>query len=540
MSRAPATVSSEVLLEARGLTKHFGAVLALDAVDLVGSAGRVHALTGANGAGKSTLMNLLAGVYLPSAGEIHIGGAPVRFDSPKAARAAGVAAVYQELSVLPQLTVAENIWLGREPRTRFGFLDRAGLLERTRRLADDWKLPLEPSRPVASLNVAARQLVEIARALSGEARVLTLDEPTAVLSNEERRRLFGIVAELKRRGLLILFVSHRLDEVFEIADEITVLRNGQRVHHGPVAALDRAALVRHMVGHDVAERVVAPAAMPVPISKLGIRVSLAAGDEYLLQPGEIVGLAGLVGSGRSRLARRLAGVEPGSEAVYRIGQETISVHKAGQAVRAGIVYLTEDRKRDGLFAGQSVLRNATASSLGTFSRLGLLRRAREQAGAAPMLARLRLVATSLHAPVSALSGGNQQKVLFARALLARPRLLVCDEPTRGVDVGAREEIFALIESLAAEGVAVLLVSSDLKELIALSQRLWVVRDARVVAELPAGASEQAIVDAAASGGLDRGVVAGVGAHAQAGVQAGVQGADAAAVKSPIGDEHRLP
>ena len=488
------------LLELRGLGKRFGVVTALEAVDFVAGGGEVHALTGANGAGKSTLMNLLAGVYAPSTGEILIEGQPVRFESPAQARSAGVAAVYQELAVLPELTVAENIWLGREPRTRWRLLDRRALHDRTARLLEEFRLPLDPASVAGSLSVAVRQLVEIARALSSAASILTLDDPTAVLSAEERLRLFDIVAELKRRGLLVLFVSHRLDEVFEIADRVTVLRNGRRVFDAATADVTRAELVRHMVGHDVddrtrADRFGASGAPPISIT---VRTHPEPLD-LRLGRGEIVGLGGLVGAGRTRLARRLAGLEEGVAVDYGFGDRHCTIRSAVQAIAEGVVYLTEDRKRDGLFAGLSVLRNSSAATLRSLSRLGFVDSREERRRVEPVLGRLRLVAASLQTPVRFLSGGNQQKVLFGRALLARPLLLICDEPTRGVDVGAREEIYALIETLSREGVTIVLVSSDLKELIAMCHRILVVRDAAIVAELPPSASELDIVDAAVVG-----------------------------------------
>ena len=485
------------LLEIRGLGKRFGAVTALEAVDLVAGRGEVHALTGANGAGKSTLMNLLAGVYTPSAGEILMDGRPLRFDSPAEARAAGVAAVYQELAVLPELTVAENVWLGREPRTRGRLLDRRALNERTARLLEEFGLPLDPASVAGTLSVAARQLVEIARALSSSARILTLDEPTAVLSADERLRLFDTVAALKRRGLLVLFVSHRLDEVFEIADHVTVLRNGRRVFGAATADVTRAELIRHMVGHDVDDRTRADRFEPSSAPPLSITVRApAAPVELQLERGEIVGLGGLVGTGRTRLARRLAGLEEGVPVDVRIGERRFAIRSARQAIAKGIVYLTEDRKRDGLFAGLSVLHNTSAATLPSLSRLGFVDRREERRRVAPVLERLKLVAASLRSSVHSLSGGNQQKVLFGRALLARPLLLVCDEPTRGVDVGAREEIYSLIDTLSREGVTIVVVSSDLKELLSLCHRILVVRDAAIVAELPASASELDIVDAA--------------------------------------------
>jgi ABC-type sugar transport system ATPase subunit len=501
---APAAgVSGAPLLELKGLGKRYGAVWALQGVDLVARAGEVHALLGANGAGKSTLLHLLAGISAPSAGEIRLDGRTVRFASPADAAAAGVASVHQELAVLPELTVAENVWLGHEPRTRTGLLDRRTMRARTVELVQRYGLPIDPDTVARQLSVAGRQLVEIARALSASTRILTLDEPSAVLSMQERDRLFGIVRTLSAKGLLVLFVSHRLDEVFEITDRVTVLRNGRRVFEAATAQVARSALVRHMVGHAVDERT-APARSTTSAGEtLTIRVERQGADPVTLSAGagEIVGLGGLVGAGRTRLARRLAGLEPGVAARYRYANgEAFTVRSVRDAIAHGVVYLTEDRKRDGLFLNLPVASNASAAALASIARLGFVSRRREHAAVAPVLDRLRLVAASLRAPVRSLSGGNQQKVLFGRALLARPRVLVCDEPTRGVDVGAREEIYALIESLARSGVAIVVVSSDLKELLGFAHRILVVREARVVAELPPNAQEHDIVEASVPSG----------------------------------------
>ena len=486
------------LLEVGGLGKRFGAVQSLDAVDLVADGGEVHAITGANGAGKSTFMNLLAGVHAPSAGDIRIDGAPRAFASPRAAQAAGVSVVYQELTVLPELSVAENIFLAREPRTRFAWLDRRRMNADAERVLAASGLALDARRRVGELNVATQQLVELARALSVDSRILILDEPTAVLSPAERDALFNVVAALKKKGLLVFFVTHRLDEVFAIADRVTVLRNGRKVVTAPVAELDAPMLVRHMVGHDVPAR----AALPQPDpSAAPIRITHRTGATPAtieLRPGEIVGLAGLVGSGRTRLARRLAGLERGAEVRFEIGGESAAIGSPRAALRHGIVYLTEDRKHDGLFLDLSVLHNSTAATLGVFARAGVIGRAKEQHAVRGVLERLRLVARSLDAPVDELSGGNQQKVMFGRALLCRPRLLICDEPTRGVDVGARDEIYRTLLELAGAGVPIVLVSSELKELLMLSHRLLVMRDGAVVAELAGGASEPDILMAGAA------------------------------------------
>jgi ABC-type sugar transport system ATPase subunit len=494
-----ARVAAAPLLELRGLGKRYGATWALEGVDLAARAGEVHALLGANGAGKSTLLHLLGGITVPTTGEIRLDGRPVTFASPGDAARAGIVSVHQELAVLPQLTVAENVWLVREPRTRIGALDRRALRRATIELLERHGLPLDPDAVTGSLSVASRQLVEIARALSASTRILSLDEPSAVLSFAERDRLFDIVRGLKASGLLVLFVSHRLDEVFEITDRVTVLRNGQKAFEAETARTTRDALVHAMVGHAVVERSLAARVERERRAPYSIRVDAGATAPVEMQigAGEIVGFGGLVGGGRTRLARRLAGLEPGTVATWRTPDgETFTLRSPRDAIGRGVVYLTEDRKRDGLFLGLSVAENASAASLGRVARAGWLSRRRECAAVAPMLERLRLVAASLSMPVRALSGGNQQKVLFARALLARPRVLVCDEPTRGVDVGAREEIYALIESLAAQGVAVLVISSELKELVDVCHRLLVVRGARIVAELPADADEKKIVETA--------------------------------------------
>ncbi len=486
------------LLEIRGLGKRFGAVTALDGVDFSARRGEVHALTGANGAGKSTLMNVLAGVYAPGSGEIAIDGKPVRFDSPAEARAAGVAAVYQELALLPQLTVAENIWLGREPRTRWRLLDRRALNERTARLCAEYRLPPR-SRP-------RRRLAQRRGAPAGRDRARPLDfgaHPDA------RRADRGALARRAppplrhRRRAEAARPGHHL--------RLAPARRGVRDRRPRDRAAQRPARVRGRDKRRHAGRAGAPHGRPRrrrPQSRRAVRAfrrAAAAGHarhvgrrrlELVLQRGEIVGLGGLVGAGRTRLARRLAGLEPGVGVDCRIGADRFSVGSAREAIARGIVYLTEDRKKDGLFSGLSVLRNASAATLARLSRAGFVDRRAERRAVVPVLDSLKLVAASLRTPVRFLSGGNQQKVLFGRALLAGPLLLICDEPTRGVDVAAREEIYALMDALARQGVTIVLVSSDLKELLALCHRILVVRNAVVVLELPASASELDIVAAA--------------------------------------------
>jgi ABC-type sugar transport system ATPase subunit len=488
------------LLETRELSRSFPGVLALDRVDIEGAAGEVLAVVGANGAGKSTLMNLLAGVFPPSGGEIRLDGRPVVFASPRAAREAGIAIVYQDVSSIPELTVAENIFLGREPAGSLGSIDRSRLHAQTLALLERHQLPLDPAAPVDRMGVADRQLVELARALSFEARVLILDEPTSVLSMREQENLFGIIVKLKQAGLLVLYVSHRLDEVFAVADRVTVLRNGRKM--GTLAAVEATQddLVRMMTGEKA--RRVFPV-MPLEASAAPVLeavVPAPGGEVHLsMRAGEIVGLAGMVGAGRTRLARRLVGLD-GGRAQVTIGGRSLRIRSPRQALCRGIVYLTEDRKRDGVFANLPVTSNTTAASLGRISRLGFLSRREERTRSQAILERLRLTSRSLAVPARELSGGNQQKLLIARALLSEPRVLICDEPTRGVDVGTKDEIYAILLELAAQGVAILMISSEIKELLAVTHRLLVMRDGRAVAEMSTSEADEHAVVAAATGG----------------------------------------
>jgi ABC-type sugar transport system ATPase subunit len=485
--------SGSPLLELRGIGKSFPGVAALADVDFTADAGEVHALAGANGAGKSTLIGLLSGVFAPSTGTMRLAGQEMSFDSPRMATAAGISTVYQELTVLPNLTVAENVFLGREPRTRHGLVDFVRLRRETRGLAERYGLDLDPEARVGRLSIAQRQLVELARALSTASRVLILDEPTAVLSAGEQAVLFRIIATLKRAGLLIIYVSHRLEEIFSLADRVTVLRDGKRVATEAVSAISHRQLVRLMVGHDVRDRFPLPDVAAAP-PLLEATISTARGDSRLdIRAGEIVGLAGIVGSGRSRLARALAGLGGNERVSTIIGGNRVLLSSPAAAIAHGIFYMTEDRKGDGLFGNLSVLANTTAGALTKFSRFGLIRGRRERQEAATMLERLRLVARSLDAPVRQLSGGNQQKALFGRALLCLPRLLICDEPTRGVDVGAKDQIYEILIELAARGIGILLVSAEMKELLMLCHRLLVVRAGRIREELSPTIDEHRLV-----------------------------------------------
>ena len=470
-------------LEIRGLSRRFPGVEALSDVDFDAELGEVHALVGANGAGKSTLMNILAGVLPASRGEIRLGGAPFRPDSPRAAKALGVSIVYQELSLIPQRSVAENVFLGREPASRLGVVDSNRLHAETRRLLERYRLPLAAEAAVEDLAVAQQQLVEIARALSVDARVLILDEPTAVLSLHEQDNLFAIIARLKETGLLVLYVSHRLDEIFTVADRVTVLRDGRKVATLDTHETSQAELVRLMIGHEVRDRLQLPEiADEQPLLEVTYR-SDRGSSTFTLRRGEILGLAGFVGAGRSHLARALAGLGAAGEIDLSILGAPRRLRGPADAIAAGLLYVTEDRKREGLFANLSVLANTTAAALPTFARAGFLRARAERERAGAMLQSLRLIAQSLDVPIDELSGGNQQKVVLGRVLMRAPRILICDEPTRGVDVGAKDEIYGILTRLAAAGVGIIVISSEMKELLMLSHRILVMRDRVIVAAL---------------------------------------------------------
>jgi ABC-type sugar transport system ATPase subunit len=490
------------LLETRRLSKRFPGIVALDEVDFEADAGEVRAVVGANGAGKSTFMNILAGVFPPSSGEIRLAGRPVAVASPRAAHELGINIVFQEFSSTPELTVAENIFLGREPVTHYGLIHRKRLRRDAREILDRYHLDLSPDAMVGSLSVAQRQQVELARALSTSARILILDEPTAVLSPRDWQNLRNIIGHMTREGHLVLYVSHRLDEVFSIADRITVLRNGRAVATGTASAMTQRELVRLMTGRE-ARKVGALAPPQMTAGPLLLSVSVQREDgvsSFRLQRGEIVGLGGLVGSGRTALARSLIGLTPGMHPALTIDGKPVRIKTPRQAFANGIAYLTEDRKRDGLFPNLSVTVNCSAATLPAYSPWGILDQDSERRACGSILQQLGLVARSLDMAAEELSGGNQQKVVMARALLARPRILICDEPTRGVDVQAKVEIYDLLQKLAAQGVGILLISSEFSELLSLTHRILVIRGAAVLSELvTADVTEERLLLAATGG-----------------------------------------
>ncbi|MCC3305216.1 sugar ABC transporter ATP-binding protein [Sneathiella sp. HT1-7] len=489
-----------MLLEIKGLTKRFPGVLALESVDFSAKAGEVHALVGANGAGKSTLMNLLSGVYRPTDGEIIIDGQAVQLSTPGIAVSCGVSTVYQEFSSIPQLTVAQNIFLGREPCGKSGILSHKRMYADARAILDKYHLELDEKALVENLTVANLQLVEIARALSVESRILILDEPTAVLSIPEQENLFRIIEQLKQQGMLILYVSHRMEEIFSISDRVTVLRDGKKIDTVQTADILPADIIRMMIGHDIEQSSgLSTADSGEPIFEVSFKDKRRG---FTVVKGEILGVAGLVGAGRTRLARKLIGIEENNDMDILLHGEKVNPGSPQDAIQQGIVYLTENRKHDGLFANLSVLKNTTASALERFTSFGFLRQGNEKKAGTKILDRLHLVASSVDVPISTLSGGNQQKAIFGRALMCNPSVLICDEPTRGVDVGAKEEIYQLLVELAQQGVAIIFISSEMKELFAAAHRLLVLHEGDIVEDLPTSQLTEEKVLQAATGTLN--------------------------------------
>ena len=492
-----------VLLQGRGIGKTY-ATPVLAGVDFELHAGEVLALTGENGAGKSTLSKIVAGLVTPTAGTLTLGGAPYAPASRQDAERQGVRMVMQELSLVPTLSVAENLLLGRLPN-RFGFIRGDALNEAAaKQMALIGLDDVDPRLPVSALGVGYQQMVEIARSLVGDCRLLILDEPTATLTTREIAHLFQQIALLKARGVAVVYISHRLDELQQVADRVMVLRDGRHIDTRPMRALTQADIVRSMVGRDVHEgldrerRPQGPVALRV---KNMTRGNVVRDVSFDLHRGEVMGLAGLVGSGRTELLRLIYGADR-KDAGHLQGNEpklALNVNSPVQAVRAGIGLVTEDRKSQGLLLPQSIRVNSTLANLGAVSRGGWLRRAEEEAEVGRLRELLRVRSNSIEQPVAELSGGNQQKVVFARWLHRDCDVLLLDEPTRGVDIGARADIYAQMDKLAAAGKALLMVSSDLRELMSQCDRIGVMSAGKLVRIFERGEwSEQLLLEAAFS------------------------------------------
>ena len=505
--------------ELRDISKSFGGTHALEGVSLAIGHGSIHALVGENGAGKSTLGKIIAGVHSPDHGQLLLAGEPVRFRSPRDAISRGVILIAQELATVPSLTVAENVFLGVEPR-HAGFQKRRELRRRYIELAASVGFELDADANVGSLRTADQQKVEILRALCRNAQLMVMDEPTAALSRPDAKALHVVIRQLARSGTTVVLVSHFLGEVLELADEVTILRDGRLVQTVPAAGQTEDSLLSAMLGRSLdatfpPKRPV-PADAPVALSVRGLTAPGVNDVSFELRAGEILGLAGLVGAGRTELARAVYRANRPGAGTVRVAGAAGPAGAAGQAglvsvtgtprtaMRAGLAMIPESRKEQGLLLGRSVSENVTLSSLAQLSRAGMVRPRPERRAVRDMLARVDVRGGGQAVVASELSGGNQQKLLFARSLLRDPRVLIADEPTRGVDVGAKRAIYELLASLTERGLSVLLISSDVEEILGLAHRVLVMRAGRIVAELTGDEATEAAIIGAAFGATERG------------------------------------
>jgi rhamnose transport system ATP-binding protein len=480
-------LSDAPLVEARGVSKRFGGVQAVDGVSVAIAPASVHGLVGENGAGKSTLAKMIGGVYAPDAGELLVDGEPVRLGSPRDALALGIATIAQEIALVPARSVLENVFLGLETR-RLGVVDRRALRRRYAELDDRTGFGLDPDIKVGALRTADQQKAEILRALARSARLILMDEPTASLTKDESGRLLRIVADLAAGGTAVLLVSHNLPEVLEAAATVTVMRDGRLVRTAPTSEETPESLVLGMVGRELEltfpPKTPPPADAPVVLEAEGLTRAGAVEDVSLtVRQGEIVGLAGLVGSGRSEVARLLFGADRLDAGELRVDGQAVRLRGPKHAARLGIALVPESRKEQGLLMMRSIRENATLATLPRYATAGLIHPGEERERATALARRLDVRAPNTGTRVGSLSGGNQQKVLFAKWLAVEPRVLIADEPTRGIDVAAKQQIHGLIADLAAGGMAVVLISSEIDEVLGLSHRVLVMRRGRVVQEL---------------------------------------------------------
>lgn len=485
-SSSGATADAAPVLRLEGITKTFPGVKALDGVTLELYPGQVTALVGENGAGKSTIVKTLTGIYQPDCGTISLGGEPVHFATAQDATAAGITAIHQETVLFDELSVAENIFIGHAPRGRFGLIDWPKMRKDAQEILSRIDADLDPDMPLRELGIASKHLVAIARALSVDARVVIMDEPTAALSHKEIEELYELVERLRAEGRAILFISHKFDEIFRIADRYTVFRDGQHVGSGLIADVDEVELVRLMVGRSVDQ------IFPQRAHNVGGEVLKVVGyahptefDEinFTLRRGEILGFYGLVGAGRSEVMQALFGVTKPSKGAVRIDGQVRVIRSPAEAVENGIVYVPEDRGRQGAVIGLPIFQNVTLPSLAQTSRRGFLRLSEEFALAREYTERLGLRAAALDQDVGNLSGGNQQKVVIAKWLATRPKVIILDEPTKGIDIGSKAAVHGFMAELAAQGLSVIMVSSEIPEVLGMSDRVIVMREGLIAAEL---------------------------------------------------------
>ena len=489
------------LLEATAVTKSFAGVRALRGVSFGLRAGDVHALLGENGAGKSTLIKIITGAEAPDAGSLEVAGQPVPHMTPALARALGIAAIYQQPALFPDLTVAENIALALDRSAAWTRIDWRARRQRAEALLAKIGAPIDPDRLVETLSMPEQQIVEIAKAIGADARIVIMDEPTAALSDREVEHLFRIVRLLRAQGAGIIYITHRLDEVFALADRITVLRDGESVATREAAAVTRSELIALMIGRELAQvfpkRAVPAGDVALELTGLSNRAAGVHDVSLHVRRGEILGIAGLVGSGRTQLAETIFGLTPADGGEIRRDGRPVAIASPADAVRAGIAYVPEDRRQHGVVLDMSIAENASLASLGRVSRRGLIDTAAERRSAQHYVDRFRIKTASIDADVGTLSGGNQQKVALARWLATKPAVLILDEPTQGVDVGAKAEIHALMQDLAAQGLAIVMISSELPEILGMSDRIAVMHAGGVRAVLERADATQARIMALA-------------------------------------------
>jgi inositol transport system ATP-binding protein len=491
----------ETILELSHISKNFSGVKALNSVSLQLKRGTVHALMGENGAGKSTLMKIVAGIYTPDEGEIRLSGKPIEVTSPAKALEYGIAMIHQELSPVPEMTVAENIFLGREP-TRYGFVDFKEMFKRTERLFGSIGIAINPRSRMKDLKVSDIQLVEIAKALSFDSEVIIMDEPTSAITDREVDQLFAVIADLKSKGKGIIYISHKMNEIFQISDEITVLRDGQYINTKAAVETNTKEIISMMVGRELADVFPKTIANPKEVilevnnlSKKGQFYNIS----FQVRRGEIVGVAGLMGSGRTEVMEAVFGITKPDAGEIWIEGNKVNLSSPMQAISLGLAFVTEDRKKQGLNLLASVKDNITISSLDDIMTSGLLNLARERQLADHYIEKLRIKTRSRDQKVQNLSGGNQQKVVLAKWLMTKPKILILDEPTRGIDVGAKFEIYKLINQLASDGYAVIVISSELPEIIGLSHRILVFHERTLAGELDSKEANQESIMELATG-----------------------------------------
>ena len=497
---AHARGSATMLLQLKDIQKRFGGVTALRHGNLDVQAGEVHLLMGENGAGKSTLMKIVAGMLERDGGEVLWQGSNVHFRNPAEAAAHGIAMVHQESLLAPHLSVAENIFLGREPRRPLGWVNRGEMVARAARIIEQHGFPLKPDWKVEKLSPAGKQMVEICRAIQQGSSLLIFDEPTSSLSEAETQEVFRIVRGLRERNMGVIYITHRLEELRAIGDRVTLLRDGETVHSGPLSEITTGQLIRHMVGREITSIYtrtrLAPGEEVLRVEHLTLEPALK-DISFSLRAGEIVGMAGLIGAGRTELCRALFGVDAIDRGTVHIGGNAVRIRSPRDAVDAGLALIPEDRQRTGLATALPISHNFTMANLGSVSRFGFIDHAAEKQVADDFTGRLRIRASSGKQLAGRLSGGNQQKVAIAKWLVCGARVFLFDEPTRGIDVGAKIEVFQMMDELARAGAAILMVSSEMGELLQVADRILVMRQGRISGELPGSTTQEEIMRCAA-------------------------------------------